>query len=184
MKVLLIFACMYCKDFKLTYISVAVPVLSFEIVLAINQNEVPHKIVYAAILHYCLLVFLFEIMRIGINLPGKNIVKNKVMRAGFEKLLNNLDESVIIAHRKFGHLLFVNSAALLAKDNFTEPICEPVNYESMQMSFAQQSDAFSIFNLHIKQFSRLDMTLLNAPISDPEQVREHIQNLRQEISFS
>ena len=57
------------------------------------------------------------------------------MRAGFEKLLNNLEESVIIAHRKTGHLLFANTAALRTSEHMIEPICKMVNYEDMQMSF-------------------------------------------------
>ena len=57
------------------------------------------------------------------------------MRAGFEKLLNNLEESVIIAHRKTGHLLFANTSALKESENMIEPICKLINYEDMQMSF-------------------------------------------------
>ena len=132
---LIIFSVHYCKNFYLACISFALTALVFETMSMLHHSEIEGPRFIRPCFSYSMIVASFEVVRIWINLQGKNIVKNKVMRAGFEKLLNNLEESVIIANRKTGLLLFANSAALKASESMIEPICKIVKYEDMQMSF-------------------------------------------------
>ena len=66
------------------------------------------KLITKLLPSYLAIILIYGVISFAIIVPGQLIVKNKVMRKGNEKLLNNLKESVIIAHRDTGRLLFAN----------------------------------------------------------------------------
>ena len=79
------------------------------------------------------------------------------MRKGTTKLLNNFKESVIIAHRKTGQLLFANTAAGRLNTHCVENLCISGDFESLD----RRKDDFSIFGCREKQFSKIDLKILH-----------------------
>ena len=88
---------LYCNDFWRVCISV--PMVSYEIMNVVHYDHNQSTLVFKILLSSGITVIIFALVSIMVMFPGKLIVNNKVMRKDNKKLLNNLKESVIIAHR-------------------------------------------------------------------------------------
>ena len=102
------YLCFYCNDYKKICLSVLVPATNYEIMQVLHYGNDVEKLIPKLLPSYLAIILIYGVISFAIIVPGQLIVKNKVMRKGNEKLLNNLKESVIIAHRDTGRLLFAN----------------------------------------------------------------------------
>ena len=115
-----------------------------------------------------------------VMLPGKLIIKNTVMRKGNQKLLNSLKESVIVAHRLTGNVIFANTATERLNSLFVEGLCKVGNLES----FSTGMNESSVFDREEKQFALFNSNLLSDMKASPEEIIEHIDGQQNYISFA
>ena len=109
---------LYCCDFWRTCITVIIPMATYEIMAMVHQAESYSSVFHRLIASYVCVFITLAIVRVCVILPGKLFIDNTVMRRGNKKLLNSLKESVIVAHRESGDVIFANKATAKINTHF------------------------------------------------------------------
>ena len=154
----------YSSDFKSVCITVMVPIASYECMEILHHDEDVNLMGSKILLSYTSIFAIFILLSIAIAVPGQLIVKNTVMRKGNTKVLNNLKESVIIANRNTGQLLFANQAAERLSKHCVEDLCIAGAYESL----SKDKNDFSVFKCKEQQFAKLDLQKINNISNSPD----------------
>ena len=118
----------------------ALPLASYEIMSIVQTGTEDFDALFSKL--FGGYIFMFAVLA-GISscvmLPGKLIIKNTVMRKGNQKLLNSLKESVIVAHRLTGNVIFANTATERLNSLFVEGLCKVGNFESFSTGMNEGS---------------------------------------------
>lgn len=176
----MVFVMSYFK-FLPSLIMVEVCLVPFFVFRYVFYYEEPSSLVQAAIFYMLNILLAFTFMHIIVTKVGMIFVEAEVLREGNEKLLDNLDEGVIITDETSQVVLFQNKTA-----RATHTILPPVGLNKSHMpstNMKMEDDQGELIDLDYEGFAAIDMGIFQESVTDTINVVQKLSSANEFISI-